>query len=94
MTTLEQISSVLSLVLTSLAPVVSAAAPASAVAIGIGLKIINGVLAAEPAAVALYKQITSGTPVTAAQLQQYIDENDAANAKTDADIDAALAALA
>lgn len=90
---INSIISVLSTVISALAPVVSAAAPGASVAIAIGQKIITGVLAAEPTAVALYNQIMGGTPPTQAQLQQFIDDNDAANLKTDADIDAALALL-
>lgn len=91
--TFDSISSVLSTVLSVLGPIASAALPGAGVAIGIGSKIIAGVLAAEPTAVALFNQIKNGTPATQAQLQQFIDENDAANAKTDADIDAALSLL-
>lgn len=90
---INNILSVLSTVVSALAPVAEAAAPGAAIAVAIGQKIISGVLAAEPTAVALYKQIMGGTPPTAAELQQFIDDNDAANLKTDADIDAALALL-
>lgn len=90
---LPSIIKTLSTVLSVLSPIVQAAAPGAAVAVAIGQKIIAGVLAAEPTAVALYNQIMGGTPPSAAQLQQFIDENDAANMKTDADIDAALALL-
>lgn len=80
--------------LTALAPIISAAVPGSAVAIDIAQKIAQGVLAAEPAAIALYNQITSGGTVTPDQLAAYITDNDAANAQLQADIAERLAFLA
>ena len=54
-------------------------------------KVLTGVAALEPTAVALWNQISSGTPATAAQLQ--IDETDAhaALAQLDTDIEAKIA---
>lgn len=79
--------------ITALAPILSIAIPGSNVAINIVERIAQGVLAAEPAAVALFDQIKSGGAVTQEQLTAYINDNDAANAQLQADIAAKLATI-
>lgn len=86
----EEVVSVVGL----LAPVVEAAVPASAAAISIGTKIAQGVLAAEPAAVALYDQIKGGVTPTSAQLAQYASDYEAAYQQLDSDVKAQLNAAA
>lgn len=77
----------------ALAPIISVALPGSGVAINLVERIAQGVIAAEPSAVALFKQINSGGGVTQEQLTAYINDNDAANAQLQADIATKLAAL-
>ena len=74
-----------------LGPIAAAAVPGSAAAIAIATQIIQGVVAAEPAAIALYNQITSGTDVTPDQLQAYIADNEASYAELQAAIALKLA---
>lgn len=54
-----------------LAPVIAAAMPEAAAIAAIINKIVDGLAAAEPAAIALYEQIKSGTPPTTTQLAAY-----------------------
>lgn len=79
-----------------LAPIVSAAFPEAAVAAGIINKVVQGLMAAEPTAVALVKQIQSGAPATPDQLAQfystYTHDDDALKANIDAHIAALKAA--
>ena len=89
----ESIAQTASNVVSALAPFVGMAVPGASEAISIGQKIIQGVIASEPTAVALYTQITSGTPATPDQLQQYAAEYEASYQKLNADILAKLAAL-
>jgi len=76
-----------------LVPVAEVAFPGGAAAISIGEKIVQGVIAAEPTAVALYNQIVGGTPPTAAQLQAFEDGYEADYLTLKADIAKQLAAL-
>ena len=72
---------------------VSAVIPASSAVILLVTKIVQGVVDEVPEAVAIYEQITSGTPVTAAQLAGYQSSYEAAYQQLNSDIVAALAAL-
>jgi hypothetical protein len=74
-----------------LSPIIDIANPAAGATIAVLSKVLTGVAALEPTAVALWNQISSGTPATAAQLQ--IDETDAhaALAQLDTDIEAKIA---
>ena len=91
------IASDVSKFVTAAAPVVDAAvavlAPEAAASVAIGEKIIQGLIAEEPAAVALYNQIVGGTPATAAQVQQINASYEADYQQAKADIAAALAKL-
>lgn len=78
---------------TAVEPLVGVMAPGASAAIGIGAKIIQGVLAEEPTAMALYDQIVGGTAVTPQQLQQYAADYEASYQKLNADIAAKLAAM-
>src|SRR5438132_516917 len=78
-------------VVAALAPFAMAADPALGGAVAIGVKIVQGVIANEPAAVALYQQIRGGTPPTAAQLQKYASDYETSYQKLNADINAKLA---
>ena len=89
----DNVASITGDVVKYLAPIVEAAVPGSSIAINIGEAILQGAISAEPAAVALYDQITSGTPVTADQLKAYITDNDAANQELQDAIAAARAKL-
>lgn len=91
--TWENIAQTVGTVVTVLAPIVSAAVPGAAAAIAIGTKIVQGVIAAEPTAVALYNRITSGEQVTAAELQQYASAYEDAYQRLAKDIADKLAAL-
>ena len=84
--TLDSVVSTVSTIVNLAAPVASLIPGAS-----IAIAILKGVLAEEPNAVALYNQITSGTPPTAAQLATYASNDDAAYTQLNADITAALA---
>jgi hypothetical protein len=91
----DQIAQGISTVVNTIGPLVVAGAslafPGASVAISAGEKILQGVLSEEPAAVALYKQITSGTPPTAAQVASFETAYEAAYQQTKADIAAAIA---
>lgn len=71
---------------------IAAFAPEAAVAVSLGEKIITGVMAEEPAAKALYNQISSGTPPTPDQLQELEANYEADYQKTKADIAVQIAA--
>jgi hypothetical protein len=73
--------------------VVQVAFPGAGAALSLGEKILQGVVAAEPSAVALYKQVTSGTPPTPAQLAQYASDYEASYQQLKADIATQIAAL-
>jgi hypothetical protein len=67
--------------------------PGSVATIGLGVKLAQGIAAGVPQAVALWDEINSDVPPTAAELAADIaDENSAFN-KVMADIDAKLATL-
>ena len=89
--TLSEISSSVTAVVTALSPVVEMAFPAASAAVSIGQKIIQGVLSAEPMAIALYKQIIGGTPATPEQLSEFAASYEAAYQQLNADINAKLA---
>lgn len=93
-TTFEKISDGIVDVINVLAPIVEAADPALSTALGIGTKIIQGVIAAEPTAISLYQQIIGGTVPTAAQLATYAAQYDAAYTQLNNDINTKLKALA
>lgn len=62
-------------------PFIEAAAsfiPGAAAGISIGKKLLDAIIAAEPAAVDLYKRIKSGETPTESELQRYFDEEDEA----------------
>lgn len=58
-------------ILAALEPILTAAVPPAGAAIAIASKIAAGVVEAEPAAVALYEQITSGEIPTEEQMLKY-----------------------
>jgi ribulose kinase len=89
----DAVANVTGEVVTLLGPIASLAVPGAAEAIALGTKILQGVIASEPAAVALYNQILSGTPPTPAQLQQFEADYQDAYATLHRDIAARLAAL-
>jgi hypothetical protein len=72
---------------------VAVADPALAPAIGIGEKLLQGVLAEEPTAVQFWNQIQAGTPPTQAQLTQWAADYETSYQKLKADLAAKLAAL-
>jgi hypothetical protein len=90
-TTLDNIVADVTTVVSALAPIAETLDPALAPAIAIGTKIVQGVLATEPTAVALYNQLKAGTPPTAAQLTQFQSAYESAYQKLNADIAAKLA---
>lgn len=77
----------------TLAPLVGIAFPGGAAAIEIGTKIVQGVFAAEPTALALYNRIKNGAVPTPAELQQFSDDYEASYQRLKRDIAAKLAAL-
>lgn len=95
MSTLDDVNSGLEVVnktLTTFAPYLGAI-PAIGGYIAIGQQIIEGYLALEPKAVALYKQVVGGTPLTAEQVSDYIATYQADDDKLKSDIDAAIAKI-
>lgn len=88
---LSSIAQAVAEILQALAPFLSSGNTNLPPIIAIAMQIIQGVIALEPAAIALWEQIMGGTPPTPAQLAQFISTNETANAKTDSDIAAALA---
>lgn len=90
---LEAIATETANVVSALAPFIEAADPALALPISIGQKIAQAALAGAPAAIALYNQVKTGTPLTAAQLAQFETDYQADWAQLDADIKAKIAAL-
>jgi hypothetical protein len=90
-----QITQQVSAFVNAAAPIVNAGvaafAPEAAAAVSIGEKLLQGAIAEEPAAVALVTQITNGTPLSQAQIQQYEADYEAAYQQTKADIAAKLA---
>lgn len=89
----DTIASDVSKVVEALAPVVEVAAPEVSTGISLGVKIIQGVIAAEPVAVALYKQIMDGTQPTATQLADYASQYEEAYQQLNDDINEKLASL-
>jgi len=89
----NSIASTVGNVVSALAPIAETAIPAAAPAISIATKIIQGVINEEPTAVALYQQITGGTPATPTQLQQFATAYEASYQKLNADIETQLKAL-
>lgn len=74
-------------------PAIDMVAPGAGSALHIAESIFQGAIAGAPTAIALVNQITSGTPATPAQLQQYSADYEASYQKLKADIAAKLAAL-
>lgn len=74
------------------APIAEELVPAWAPAIQIGSKLLQGAIAAEPTAVALVKDIQSGTVPTPAQLQTFSAQYEADYQTLHADIAAKIAA--
>ncbi|MBI3678465.1 MAG: hypothetical protein HY243_17800 [Proteobacteria bacterium] len=79
-------------VVTALEPLIVAAVPEAAAAVAIGAKIVQGAIALEPAALALYNQIKAGTPPTTAQIQNFETDYEAAYRQLRSDIAAQLGA--
>ena len=75
-------------ILDALTPVVDVLDPAIGAALSLVEKIAAGVAAAEPTAQQLYASLTSGTPPTEAQLQQYAAGYEAAYQKLNTDLQA------
>ncbi len=76
--TFEDLARDASAVVTALQPVVAAASPAAATAVGVGARIVQGALALEPAAVALVQQMASGALPTADQIKAFESDYEAA----------------
>lgn len=93
----SKILSQVSAIVTAAEPIVNAGvaafAPEASAGLSIAEKLLQGVAAGAPTAVALVSQITSGTPLTQAQVQAFEAEYATDYAQTKADITAALAAL-
>jgi hypothetical protein len=87
----DQISQDVSAVVNFLAPIASAALPGAAVAISLGQKIIQGVIAEEPAALSLYSQIRSGATPTQDDLAKFAADYETAYQELNADINEKLA---
>lgn len=88
----DAIASTASEALTLLTPVIEAAVPGAAAGIAIATKIANGVIDAEPTAVALYNQIKSGTPPTQDQVKALNDAYEASWKALHDDLTAQIAA--
>lgn len=90
--TLDEAASDASKVLTVLGPLL-AIGPGVSVGLALAMKVAQGLLAAEPVAVALYRQLVDGTEPTATQLAEYAANYEASYTQLNADINAKLAAL-
>lgn len=88
---LKSVSSNLTDILKAVEPFVDVMAPEIGAALHLAEKIGQGVMAAEPSATALYKQITSGTDATPEQLKQYASDYEDAYQELKADIEKRLA---
>ena len=77
----------------AIAAAVAPFVPSASAAVLLGSKIIQGVMDEIPAAVALYNQISSGAPPTAAELAQYQSDYEVAYQKLNSDIADQLAKL-
>jgi hypothetical protein len=86
----EEIVADVTAIVGAISPVLDIASPAAGAAVSVAAKILTGVSAAEPTAVSLYNQITSGATVTAAQLQTFAANYETAYQKLSADIAAKL----
>lgn len=86
----SSVTSIVSQGVNVLAPLVEAADPALGVSVGIISKVVAGVAAAEPSAVALYNRLTSGQPVTPEELKQFASDYEAAYQQLNADINVKL----
>lgn len=91
LTTTEQVIDTISSVVSALAPLVAIADPAAAAGVALGAKIIQGVIAAEPTARALFEQITNGGTPSAADVATFAQQYEDAYQQLNADINAALA---
>jgi hypothetical protein len=83
--------------LSTLATVVSAISPmvpGIGTAIALGAKVVQGLINLEPSAVTLYDSITSGAPVTAAQLATFNSAYELDYEQLNSDINTALATAA
>lgn len=89
--TWDEIAKDASAIINVLTPVLEDASPAASSAISAAAKVAQGVLAEEPAAVALYDQIKSGATPTGAQMQQFAADYESAYQQLNADIAAKLA---
>ncbi len=87
----EMVARGVSAMITTVSPVIYVADPAAGAIITLGSKILSGLVAAEPEAVALVNQIMSGTPPTPAQLAAYAASYEAAYQQLNDDIAAKLA---
>jgi hypothetical protein len=81
-----------SAVVTALEPLIVAAVPEAAAAVAIGARIVQGVIALEPTALALYNQIKAGTPPTKDQIASFEQQYEAAYRQLHDDIAVQLAA--
>jgi len=88
----DQIAQLASKIIAAAAPIAETVAPGEAAAIELGASVLTGLANAEPTAVALVKQIQSGTDATPAQLAEayanYTKKDDALAASIDAHIKA------
>lgn len=81
-----------STLITDGAPVAESLLPAWAPAIQLGAKLLSAAANAEPTAVAIVKGIQAGTPPTAAELQSFAGDYEAAYQALHTDIAAQIAA--
>ena len=89
--TWETILADVTTIINVISPVLDIVSPAIGASVSVASKVLAGAAAAEPNAVALINQITSGAPVTVDQLQAAISAYDAAYVQLDTDIAAKLA---
>lgn len=87
----NDIAETLSDLVMAVEPIIAIAAPAVAPALHIAEKLFQGVLAAEPTAVALYNRMISGEVPTSDELQKFSAEYEDAYKTLKADIAAKLA---
>lgn len=89
----KQIAQTVADLVKAAAPVLAVVAPGAASAVQIADQIIQGVIAAEPTAVALFNRIKNGAVPTPDELQQFSADYEASYQRLKRDIAAKLAAL-
>lgn len=79
--------------ISAMAPLIDTLIPGASEGILLAERLAQGVIVAEPTAVALFNQVIGGTPISAAQMQTYSQNFDTGDDKLRDDIQARIDAL-